>query len=209
MNVTDTAVIQELVVCSQKQLGKVAKKHDLSAARAQVMRDHWIRRITSRCVQCNILVRGDKCPQCKTPKQLATKFLQEVKPKEVILRRECSCGRPFYYSAGYILKMFESRGEFKPSSKCPQCRARPKVKPIAKTEKTMTTKTPKAISTKKNGVAVKKANVRIKKAAKTSSGSKKVKTARVTNPKTRKTKKSGDALTFRPFVVLEGLKVKN
>jgi hypothetical protein len=118
----DSAVIQELVICSPKQLTTVAKKHDLSTPRAQVVRDHWIRRITSRCVQCNILVTGDKCPQCKTPKQAATKLLQEVKPKEVILRRECKCGRPFYYSAGYILKMFASHGAFKPSSKCPRCR---------------------------------------------------------------------------------------
>lgn len=133
MAITDAAVIQELVVCSPKQLTAVAKKHDLSASRAQVVRDHWVRRITSRCVQCNVLVTGDKCPQCKTQKQPATKLLQEVKPKKVILRRECECGRPFYYSAGYILKMFEQKGAFRPSRKCPKCRAeakRPKKKKV-------------------------------------------------------------------------------
>lgn len=179
MNVTDPVVIQELVVCSQKQLTKVAKKHEISVPRAQVVRDHWIRRITSRCVQCNVLVKGDICPKCKSPKQPATKLLREVRPKEVILRRECACGRPFYYSAGYILKMFGLKGTFKPSRKCPKCRERPKG------------------TTKKMQVRKKKKQTAV---------SKKVKTARPTNPKAKK--KEGP-LTFRPFTVLEGLKVKN
>jgi hypothetical protein len=181
MNVTDPAVIQELVICSPTQLVAVAEKHDLSTYRAKVVRDHWIRRITSRCVQCNILVKGDKCPQCNTPKQLATKLLKEVKPKEVILRRECSCKRPFYYSAGYILKMFESKGAFKPSGKCPKCRSK------AKGE------------VKKNKRPAKKAKPKAPK-------SKKVKTTRPKNPKA---KKRTERLTYRPFEALEGLKVKN
>lgn len=176
----DSAVIQELVICSPKQLTTVAKKHDLSTSRAQVVRDHWIRRITSRCVQCNVLVTGDKCPQCKTPKQPATKLLQEVKPKEVILRRECRCGRPFYYSAGYILKMFASRGAFKPSGKCPRCRGEMK-RP-----------------------AKKKAQVR--KSQPRNGKSKKVKSTRPRNPGA---KKKDQGLTYRPFAALEGLKVKN
>jgi hypothetical protein len=184
MTITDAAVIQELIVCSPKQLTDVAKKHDLSASRAQVVRDHWVRRITSRCVQCNVLVTGDKCPQCKTPKQPATKLLQEVKPKEVILRRECACGRPFYYSAGYILKMFAQKGAFKPSSKCPQCRDKEKKlahkRPTAK----------KALAKRVNAQA---------------SQTKKVKTARPKNPKA---KKPSRGLTYRPFAALEGLKVK-
>jgi len=180
MNVTDPAVIQELVVCSQKQLTKVAKKHELSVHRAQVVRDHWIRRITSRCVQCNILVKGTECPKCKTPKQPATKLLQEVRPKEVILRRECACKRPFYYSAGYILKMFGLKGTFKPSSRCPRCRERPK------------------------GAA--KKNVQVRKKKSPAAVSKKVKTARPRNPKA---KRKEAPLTFRPFEALKGLKVKN
>lgn len=184
MSITDAAVIQELVVCSPKQLTTIAKKHDLSASRAQVVRDHWVRRITSRCVQCNVLVTGDKCPQCKTPKQPATSLLQEVKPKEVILRRECGCGRPFYYSAGYILKMFAQKGAFKPSKKCPKCRAQAKRSPH------------KSPTTKK--VLVKKVDAR-------TAQTKKVKTARPKNPRTRKESKG---MTYRPFAALEGLKVK-
>lgn len=176
----DSAVIQELVICSPKQLTTVAKKHGLAEKVAHVVRNHWIRRITSRCVQCNVLVTGDKCPQCKTPKQPATKLLQEVKPKEVILRRECACGRPFYYSAGYILKMFASRGAFKPSSKCPRCRG--EVRRPAK-----------------------KAQVR--KSRPKNTRSKRVKSTRPKNPKAKKKKDQG--LTFRPFAALEGLKVKN
>lgn len=184
MTVIDAAVIQELVVCSPKQLPTVAEKHDLPASRAQVVRDHWVRRITSRCVQCNVLVRGDKCPQCKTPKQLATKLLKEVKPKEVILRRECECGRPFYYSAGYILKMFEQKGAFKPSRLCPQCRDR-----LKKEER-------KEIVRKKKAV---------KKGAKTD----KTKTVKSMRPKTPPEKRENKSLTYRPFAALEGLKVKN
>ena len=180
----DSAVIQELVICSPKQLNTVARKHDLSTSRAQVVRDHWIRRITSRCVQCNILVTGDKCPQCKTPKQPATKLLQEVKSKEVILRRECKCGRPFYYSAGYILKMFATRGAFKPSSKCPKCRGQAN----GPTKKKRPVKKP---TTKKPPRNAK---------------SKKVKSTRPKNPKA---KKRPSELTYRPFEALKGLKVKN
>jgi len=184
MTITDAAVIQELVVCSPKQLTTIAKKHDLSTSRAQVVRDHWVRRITSRCVQCNVLVTGDKCPQCKTPKQAATKLLQEVKPKEVILRRECGCGRPFYYSAGYILKMFAQRGAFKPSKKCPKCRA--KANQPARKRPT------------KKKAQVKKTNAQVSQA-------KKVKTTRPRNPTAKKEPKP---LTFRPFAALEGVKVK-
>jgi hypothetical protein len=181
----NSAMIQELVICPPKQLTTVAEKHDLSVSRAQVVRDHWVRRITSRCVQCNILVTKDKCPQCKTPKQPATKLLQEVKPKEVILRRECSCGRPFYYSAGYILKTFESRGTFKPSSRCPKCRNQAK----QSIKKKQSTKKPQVRQQRSKGAE-----------------SKKVKSTRPKGPKSRK-KPSG--LTYRPFAALEGLKVKN
>jgi len=185
MTITDAAVIQELVVCSPKQLTTIAKKHDLSAARAQVVRDHWVRRITSRCVQCNILVTGDKCPQCKTPKQPATSLLQEVKPKEVILRRECECGRPFYYSAGYILKMFTQTGAFKPSKMCPRCRDK------AKRAKLRTPTNKKAV---------------VKKKKEKSAQARKVRTTR---PKAPSPKKWERGLTYRPFAALEGLKVKN
>jgi len=184
MTVIDAAVIQELVVCSPKQLPTVAEKHDLPASRAQVVRDHWVRRITSRCVQCNVLVRGDKCPQCKTPKQPATKLLQEVKPKEVILRRECGCGRPFYYSAGYILKMFEQKGAFKPSRMCPKCRR------LTKQQREKLAKKQEEQKRAKKKLAVKKP--------------KKVKSARPSNP----SKKQDKGLTYRPFAALEGLKVK-
>lgn len=180
----DAAVIQELVVCSPKQLQAVAEKHDLPASRAQVVRDHWVRRITSRCVQCNVLVKGDKCPQCKTPKQPATTLLQEVKPKEVILRRECECGRPFYYSAGYILKMFEQTGAFKPSRLCPKCRAEAK---RAKVKKPAQKKVIK----------------------KTEAKAKEAKTVKSTRPQKPEPKKGPKGLTYRPFAALEGLKVKN
>jgi len=176
----DPAMIQELVLCAPSALQTVAKKHKLKPSTALVVRDHWVRRMTSRCVQCGLLVVGDACPQCKTPKQSAADFLLKVKKKDVVLRRECEyCGRPFYYSAGYILKSFKLEGKFKPSNKCPSCRMK------KKSELTR-------VKTKK---------------VRTPPTRKKPKAAKSAEPKNT-TPSYKENLTQQPFEALKGLKLK-
>lgn len=131
MIANDSAVIQELVVCHPKDLRDAAKKHGLSLPMASLMRDHWVRRITSRCVQCNIIVQGDICPRCQTVKNSAMEFLQKVDPNDVVLKRYCTnCAAPFHYTAKDVLTSFRRNRVFKPSYVCDRCKPKnPKKKP--------------------------------------------------------------------------------
>jgi hypothetical protein len=156
---SNTATIVEILTCSKKELPKVAEKHQMKPVAANVVREHWLRRLTGICVKCGMTVREEKCRICGTTVESNAPLLQCLDPDCKLVSCTCeNCKKPFSYTAGQVLKLSETYGVFRPSRFCKPCRdkARRKQEDLKakKTGVAPKSKKPQIRTNKKTGVVI-------------------------------------------------------
>ena len=182
----DVLATCDLVSCKESQVLAVAQKHKVPSSVASVVRTHYTRRVTDRCVQCGRFLDEGKCHHCNLSAMPAFELLQELKPKAILIRTKCAtCDRMMSFRAGHILKVTKEHGFFRPPKECPRCKAK-----------------------KEASKGMKKAKSK-KKVVKKRPSKSKSKTSRkpVKKPVAPKPKTSTD-LRHNPFMALKGLKIE-
>jgi len=122
----NAAMIRDFVSCKAEALKEVAERHKVSLPSAKEIRDHWIPRLSGRCVKCNGFVKKGKCSKCGAPVSSVEdtlEVLSKIKPATPLIRRRCwKCKNSFMYRAGFVLEKIKEHGAFVPASMCSNCK---------------------------------------------------------------------------------------
>ena len=146
----NAAMIRDFVSCKAEALEGAAERYKVSLPSAKAIRNHWIPRLSGRCVNCHGFVKKGKCSKCGSdanPVEKTLEVLVKIHPGSPLIRRQCwKCKRTFMYRAGFVLEKFKEHGAFVPASMCNGCKEEERIR---KEEERIKNLPPKKKTTKK------------------------------------------------------------
>lgn len=124
MSLSFEQIAQLTATATEEETRYVAGELEISFATAKQIHQVWDRRIRSRCVQCNFILKGEvQCTRCNTsddPNKV-TEFLKALPPTMVVVSRVCECGARKNWTAEQVLGIRSRIGYLNPRYTCYDC----------------------------------------------------------------------------------------
>ena len=109
---------------TEEETKYAAGELEISFATAKQIHQVWDRRIRSRCVQCNFILKGERqCERCGAtddPNKV-TEFLSALPPTTIVTSRVCECGARKNWTAEQVLGIRSRIGFLNPHYTCYDC----------------------------------------------------------------------------------------